>query len=201
MAAKCFGVSQSTAAISIAANPQTARSRTGRLCAGKWVESIRSWFGGAPEGQGVVGGRHAWFISFAYARGNGRGACVRGLVNRRWEQRLGWPGCGGWNKKERRCVSPFGRGVATRLGSLRGVGAAQTFPLITAVAIAAGLDFDPVKIALATLLVEATARHFTANGLMSAFAVHGLFLLPASCRPRGDKCILRRMRPGYTRFF
>ena len=116
-----------------------------------------------------------------------------------------WRGAGlvgflGWNKKERRCVSPFGRGVATRSGLLRGVGAAQTFPLITAVAIAAGLDFDPVKIALATLLVEATARHFTANGLMSAFAVHGLFLLPASCRPRGDKCILRRMRTGYTRY-
>ena len=129
---------------------------------------------------------------------------ARGLVGAVFMGFVAWTGLAGfwgWNKKERRCVSPFGRGVATRLWSLRGVGAAQTFPLITAVAIAAGLDFDPVKIALATLLVEATARHFTANGLMSAFAVHGLFLLPASCRPRGDKCILRRMRPGYTRFF
>ena len=53
--------------------------------------------------------------------------------------------------------------------------------------VAFGLDFDAIQFAVATLLVEATACHLTANGLFASLAGHCLLL-------RFIRAVLSRVR-------
>ena len=64
--------------------------------------------------------------------------------------------------------------LSFRIRSLRGVGAAVGLIAITAVTITARSDLDMLEFAIASLIIEATTCHLTADALVAFSAVHDL---------------------------